>query len=149
MILEVSLHKCHGFPVEVDSDTSIFQLKEVVAKRQGVPAGQLRVIFAGKELQNDLTVQNCDLEQQSIVHIVQRPRRGQEAAAPAGDEPRTILGGPEREPKSLTRVDLSSSMLPADSVGLAVVLDTGSRRDSTPKRVELLKSGLCLLGICR
>lgn len=43
--------------MEVDSDTSIFQLKEVVAKRQGVPADQLRVIFAGKELQNDLTVQ--------------------------------------------------------------------------------------------
>lgn len=43
--------------MEVDSDTSIFQLKEVVAKRQGVPADQLRVIFAGKELQNHLTVQ--------------------------------------------------------------------------------------------
>lgn len=43
--------------MEVDSDTSIFQLKEVVAKRQGVPADQLRVIFAGKELRNDLTVQ--------------------------------------------------------------------------------------------
>ncbi|XP_071468970.1 E3 ubiquitin-protein ligase parkin isoform X5 [Marmota flaviventris] len=127
----VRFNSSHGFPVEVDSDTSIFQLKEVVAKRQGVPAGQLRVIFAGKELQNDLTVQNCDLEQQSIVHIVQRPRRGQEADAPGGDEPRTALGGPEREPKSLTRVDLSSSVLPADSVGLAVVLDTGSRRDST------------------
>ncbi|VTJ57070.1 Hypothetical predicted protein [Marmota monax] len=76
-------------------------------------------------------MQNCDLEQQSIVHIVQRSRRGQEADAPGGDEPRTALGGPEREPKSLTRVDLSSSVLPADSVGLAVVLDTGSRRDST------------------
>ncbi|KAL6039652.1 hypothetical protein STEG23_015125, partial [Scotinomys teguina] len=60
-INDVSAHyrfnSSHGFPVEVDSDTSIFQLKEVVAKRQGVPAGQLRVIFAGKELQNDLTVQ--------------------------------------------------------------------------------------------
>ncbi|KAF3831257.1 hypothetical protein GH733_000149 [Mirounga leonina] len=48
----------HGFPVEVDSNTSIFQLKEVVAKRQGVPADQLHVIFAGKELRNDLTVQH-------------------------------------------------------------------------------------------
>uniref|UniRef100_A0A8D2DHN4 Ubiquitin-like domain-containing protein n=1 Tax=Sciurus vulgaris TaxID=55149 RepID=A0A8D2DHN4_SCIVU len=53
----VRFNSSHGFPVEVDSDTSIFQPKEVVAKRQGVPAGQLRVIFAGKELQNDLTVQ--------------------------------------------------------------------------------------------
>lgn len=53
----VRFNSSHGFPVEVDSDTSIFQLKEVVAKRQGVPADQLRVIFAGKELRNDLTLQ--------------------------------------------------------------------------------------------
>lgn len=53
----VRFNSSHGFPVEVNSDTSIFQLKEVVAKRQGVPADQLRVIFAGKELRNDLTVQ--------------------------------------------------------------------------------------------
>lgn len=53
----VRFNSSHGFPVEVDSATSIFQLKEVVAKRQGVPADQLRVIFAGKELRNDLVVQ--------------------------------------------------------------------------------------------
>lgn len=53
----VRFNSSHGFPVEVDSDTSIFQLKEEVAKRQGVPADQLRVIFAGKELRNDLTLQ--------------------------------------------------------------------------------------------
>uniref|UniRef100_A0A2K6FR62 E3 ubiquitin-protein ligase parkin n=1 Tax=Propithecus coquereli TaxID=379532 RepID=A0A2K6FR62_PROCO len=57
MIVFVRFNSSHGFPVEVDSDTSIFQLKEVVAKRQGVPADQLRVIFAGKELRNDWTVQ--------------------------------------------------------------------------------------------
>uniref|UniRef100_A0A8C5RDG8 Ubiquitin-like domain-containing protein n=1 Tax=Laticauda laticaudata TaxID=8630 RepID=A0A8C5RDG8_LATLA len=52
----VRFNSSHGFPMEVDSDTSIFQLKEAVAKRQGVPADQLRVIFAGKELRNDLTL---------------------------------------------------------------------------------------------
>ncbi|TEA25007.1 hypothetical protein DBR06_SOUSAS6510040, partial [Sousa chinensis] len=55
----VRFNSSHGFPVEVDSDTSIFQLKEVVAKQQGVPADQLRVIFAGKELRNDLTVRQA------------------------------------------------------------------------------------------
>lgn len=75
--------------------------------------------------------QNCDLEQQSIVHVVQRPRgKGQEADPPGGHKPRSASGGAEREPKSLTRVDLSGSVLPADSVGLAVVLDTGSRREA-------------------
>ncbi|XP_062952601.1 E3 ubiquitin-protein ligase parkin isoform X2 [Cynocephalus volans] len=129
----VRFNSSHGFPVEVDSDTSISQLKEVVAKRQGVPADQLRVIFAGKELRNDLTVQNCDLDQQSIVHVVQRPcRKGQEMKATGGDNPRNATGGSEKEPTSLTRVDLGSSILPTDSVGLAVVLNADSRNNSPP-----------------
>lgn len=127
----VRFNSSHGFPVEVDSDTSIFQLKEAVAKRQGVPADQLRVIFAGKELGDESTVQNCDLEQQSIVHVVQRPqRKGPETNAPGGDNPRRTSGGFQREPASLTRVDLSSDVLPAVSVGLAVILDANDSRGS-------------------
>uniref|UniRef100_A0A8C7A592 Ubiquitin-like domain-containing protein n=1 Tax=Neovison vison TaxID=452646 RepID=A0A8C7A592_NEOVI len=126
----VRFNSSHGFPVEVESDTSIFQLKEVVAKRRGVPAGQLRVIFAGKELRNDLSVQSCDLDQQSIVHVVLRPwREDQAGEAPGQDGPHSTTVGSEREPESLTRVDLSSSVLPSHSGGLAVILnsdDTGT-----------------------
>ncbi|XP_043820425.1 E3 ubiquitin-protein ligase parkin isoform X2 [Dromiciops gliroides] len=123
MIVFVRFNSSHGFPVEVNADTSIFQLKEVVAKRQGVPADQLRVIFAGKELRNDLTLQNCDLDQQSIVHIVQRAQRDDQRGDEAGqNNPGHSRRVPSREPESLTRVDLSSSILPAYSVGLAVIL---------------------------
>nr|ABF69685.1 parkin splice variant [Sus scrofa] len=129
MIVFVRFNSSHGFPVEVDSDTSIFQLKEVVAKRQGVPADQLRVIFAGKELRNDLTVQRCDLDQQSIVHVVLRPQRnGQERGVAAGHRP----GRAGREPASLTRVDLSGSVLPGDAVGLAVILQDDSADGAAP-----------------
>nr|XP_016852459.1 PREDICTED: E3 ubiquitin-protein ligase parkin [Anolis carolinensis] len=83
MIVFVRFNSSHGFPVEIDSDTSIFQLKEAVAKRQGVPADQLRVIFAGKELRNDLTVQSCDLPQQSIVHVIQTPQKKDEGGSEA------------------------------------------------------------------
>ncbi|XP_038195528.1 E3 ubiquitin-protein ligase parkin isoform X2 [Arvicola amphibius] len=134
MIVFVRFNSSHGFPVEVDSDTSIFQLKEVVAKRQGVPADQLRVIFAGKELRNDLTVQSCDLEQQSIVHIVQRPWRKCLESNASGENKPHVSGGSVWEPRSLTRVDLSSHILPANSVGLAVILDTSSSRDSKVAR---------------
>ncbi|XP_036016576.1 E3 ubiquitin-protein ligase parkin isoform X7 [Mus musculus] len=140
MIVFVRFNSSYGFPVEVDSDTSILQLKEVVAKRQGVPADQLRVIFAGKELPNHLTVQNCDLEQQSIVHIVQRPRRrSHETNASGGDEPQSTSEGSIWESRSLTRVDLSSHTLPVDSVGLAVILDTDSKRDSEAARGPAVK----------
>ncbi|XP_076976906.1 E3 ubiquitin-protein ligase parkin isoform X2 [Tamandua tetradactyla] len=130
-IVFVRFNSSHGFPVEVDSDTSIFQLKEVVAKRQGVPTDQLRVIFAGRELGNDLTLQNCHLEQQSIVHVVQRLQRGgQEVDTPVGYNPRCPAGGLGRNAESLTRVDLSGSVLPADSVGLAVILNNSRKKDS-------------------
>ncbi|XP_077204204.1 E3 ubiquitin-protein ligase parkin isoform X2 [Paroedura picta] len=121
----VRFNSSHGFPVEVASDTSIFQLKEEVAKRQGVPADQLRVIFAGKELRNDLTLQSCDLAQQSIVHIVQNPRKKDHNRGESEIE--NVFGIPRslgREDESLTRVDLNTNLLPSNSAGLAVVLDT-------------------------
>ncbi|XP_067416907.1 E3 ubiquitin-protein ligase parkin isoform X3 [Emydura macquarii macquarii] len=133
MIVFVRFNSSHGFPVEVDSDTSIFQLKEVVAKRQGVSADQLRVIFAGKELRNDLTLQNCDLAQQSIVHIVQSPLdSGQKRADVETANTGGIIGGMEKEPESLTRVDLSTSVLPSYSEGLGVILDTTDNSISLP-----------------
>lgn len=79
--------------------------------------------------------QNCDLEQQSIVHIVQRPRRkSHETNASGGNKPQSTPEGSIWEPRSLTRVDLSSHILPADSVGLAVILDTDSKSDSEAAR---------------
>lgn len=68
--------------------------------------------------------QNCDLAQQSIVHIVQSPNEDVQKRAKGGHIPL------EREPKSLTRVDLSTSILPSYSMGLAVILDTAD--DSLP-----------------
>uniref|UniRef100_A0A8C4TER9 Ubiquitin-like domain-containing protein n=1 Tax=Erpetoichthys calabaricus TaxID=27687 RepID=A0A8C4TER9_ERPCA len=53
----VKFYSSHCIPVEVDAGATVFQLKEVVARQQGVPAQQLRVIFAGKELHNDSTLQ--------------------------------------------------------------------------------------------
>uniref|UniRef100_A0A9L0IEE8 Parkin RBR E3 ubiquitin protein ligase n=1 Tax=Equus asinus TaxID=9793 RepID=A0A9L0IEE8_EQUAS len=75
MIVFVRFNSSHGFPVEVDSNTSIFQLKEAVAKRQGVPADQLRVIFAGKDLRNDLTVQQAGRIGRTTVRERERERK--------------------------------------------------------------------------
>ncbi|XP_060061114.1 E3 ubiquitin-protein ligase parkin isoform X2 [Erinaceus europaeus] len=133
MIVLVRFNSNHGFPVEVDGDTSVAQLKEAVARRQGVPAEQLRVIFAGTELQNEWTVQSCDLDQQSIVHVVLRTQRPGEVGTPTPRGPclSWAMGGRAREPQSLTRVDLSDSVLPANSGGLAVILEE-ARGPETP-----------------
>uniref|UniRef100_A0A8D0GYG3 Parkin RING/Ubox like zinc-binding domain-containing protein n=1 Tax=Sphenodon punctatus TaxID=8508 RepID=A0A8D0GYG3_SPHPU len=79
----------------------------------------------GKPLHFIFVFQNCDLIKQSIVHVVQTPQENSQKKmevdnAKAGGG----LGGMEREPESLTRVDLSTSILPSYSAGLAVILDT-------------------------
>ncbi|XP_071286505.1 E3 ubiquitin-protein ligase parkin [Agelaius tricolor] len=132
MIVFVRFNSSHGFPVEVGSDSSILQLKEAVAQRQGVPADQLRVIFAGRELSNDLTLQNCDLAQQSIVHIVQSPQNSQNKEKTEHSCVGGVLKALKREPESLTRIDLSTSILPSVSAGLAVILDPGKNSVSLP-----------------
>ena len=73
--------------------------------------------------------QRCDLDQQSIVHVVLRPQRnGQERGVAAGHRP----GRAGQEPASLTRVDLSGSVLPGDAVGLAVILQDDSANGAAP-----------------
>uniref|UniRef100_F6TDG8 Parkin RBR E3 ubiquitin protein ligase n=1 Tax=Monodelphis domestica TaxID=13616 RepID=F6TDG8_MONDO len=80
-----------------------------------------------------MTEKNCDLDQQSIVHVVQRAQRGDQKEAMSGqNDPGHSRGVIGREPESLTRVDLSSSILPAYSVGLAVILENEDKDDSPP-----------------
>lgn len=69
--------------------------------------------------------QSCDLAQQSIVHIVQNPRKKDKKRGETENE--NVCGIPRslgREDESLTRVDLNTNLLPSNSAGLAVVLDT-------------------------
>uniref|UniRef100_A0A8C8S0R4 E3 ubiquitin-protein ligase parkin n=1 Tax=Pelusios castaneus TaxID=367368 RepID=A0A8C8S0R4_9SAUR len=77
--------------------------------------------------------QNCDLAQQSIVHVVQSPLdSGQKRADVETANTGGIIGSMEKEPESLTRVDLSTSILPSYSAGLAVVLDAADKSISLP-----------------
>ncbi|XP_069792248.1 E3 ubiquitin-protein ligase parkin [Narcine bancroftii] len=122
------INSSHGFPIEIDLDASIFHLKEAVAKRQGVPIDHLRVIFAGRELRNDLMLQNCNLIQQSTVHVVQctsQPIRYSSSAS--------LLGRNEREKVTLSQLDLSASAvprLPTDHVFILKNGDQGSNSHS-------------------
>lgn len=53
----VRFNSSHPVEVEVEEGTSVSELKETVARLQGVQPDQLRVIFAGRELCSDSTLQ--------------------------------------------------------------------------------------------
>ncbi|XP_056615965.1 E3 ubiquitin-protein ligase parkin isoform X1 [Triplophysa dalaica] len=118
MIVYVRFNSSHGFPVELEQVASVAELKETVGRLQGVEPDQLRVIFAGRELCSESTLQSCDLPEQSTVHVVLPPSSSARRSEVVLQ--RRLGGGVG----SLTRLDLSSSRLTTASEGLAVILET-------------------------
>ncbi|KAI7805176.1 putative E3 ubiquitin-protein ligase parkin, partial [Triplophysa rosa] len=122
----VRFNSSHGFPVELEQGASVAELKETVGRLQSIEPDQLRVIFAGRELCSESTLQGCDLPEQSTVHVVLPPsssvRRSEVVLQ------RRLGGGVG----SLTRLDLSSSRLTTASDGLAVILETDASGQRNP-----------------
>uniref|UniRef100_A0A671K2E8 E3 ubiquitin-protein ligase parkin n=1 Tax=Sinocyclocheilus anshuiensis TaxID=1608454 RepID=A0A671K2E8_9TELE len=57
LLVYVRFNSSHGFPVELEQGASVAELKETVGHLQGVQPDRLRVIFAGRELCNESTLQ--------------------------------------------------------------------------------------------
>ncbi|XP_044228140.1 E3 ubiquitin-protein ligase parkin [Thunnus albacares] len=137
MIVFVRYNLGPGVAVELQEEASVAELKEVVGSQQGVRPEQLRVLFAGRELQSAATLQGCDLPEQSTVHVV-LPPSGSSSSQLLLLQERLARGG-EEEQDSLTRLDLSSSRLPSTSSGLAVILegsDGGGAEEVTEEVTE-------------
>uniref|UniRef100_A0A3Q3G9X8 E3 ubiquitin-protein ligase parkin n=1 Tax=Labrus bergylta TaxID=56723 RepID=A0A3Q3G9X8_9LABR len=113
---------------EFTEEASVAQLKEMVGSQQGVQPEHLRVLFAGRSLRSNAKLQDCDLPEQSTIHVV-LPSSGS-SSSQLGLLQERLARGKDEEQNSLTRLDLSSSRLPSTSSGLAVVLDGSSRNCS-------------------
>uniref|UniRef100_A0A8D8A9H5 E3 ubiquitin-protein ligase parkin n=2 Tax=Culex pipiens TaxID=7175 RepID=A0A8D8A9H5_CULPI len=56
--------------VDLEPHMDIKDVKEIVAPQLGLAPDELKIIFAGKELSDTITISECDLGQQSIIHAV-------------------------------------------------------------------------------
>ncbi|KAL4641178.1 E3 ubiquitin-protein ligase parkin [Arapaima gigas] len=131
MIVFVKFNSSQGIPVELAEGATVADLKEAVGHQQGIQTEHLRVIFAGRELQNTCTLQSCDLPEQSTVHMVLPPSR---PAHESESFQQSQLGGGVN---SLTRLDLSDFRLPIASTGLPVLLKTEEHfQAKTPQVTE-------------
>lgn len=76
MLLKVLTLTGEEQEIDIEPTDKILQIKEKLEEREGIPVVQQRLIFQGKKLQDDKTVDSYKLQAGTILHLVVALRGG-------------------------------------------------------------------------
>lgn len=67
-----------GKQIEIDIEPSfkVSQIKERVEEKEGIPPAQQRLIFSGKQMNDDKTAEELKIEGGTVLHLVLALRGG-------------------------------------------------------------------------
>ena len=62
--------------IDIETDDTISRIKERVEEKEGIPPPQQRLIFGGKQMQDDKKASDYNIEGGSVLHLVLALRGG-------------------------------------------------------------------------
>ncbi|KAJ4487540.1 putative NEDD8-like protein [Lentinula aciculospora] len=77
MLIKVRTLTGKELEIDVDSEAKIFTIKEKVEEQQGIPPVQQRLIFGGKQLDDEKLLSDTNIVAGSTLHLVLALRGGQ------------------------------------------------------------------------